>query len=34
LVVLFMPGGILQARQILTARLRGTEASESTGGGR
>jgi branched-chain amino acid transport system permease protein len=34
LVVLFMPGGILQAWQILTARLRGTEASESTGGGR
>lgn len=34
LVVLFMPGGILQAWQILMARLRNSEASEAAGGGR
>ncbi len=34
LVVLFMPGGILQAWQVLVGRLRGSKASDTAGGGR
>ena len=33
LVVLFMPGGILQAWQVLLGRLRGSKAPDTTGGG-
>jgi branched-chain amino acid transport system permease protein len=34
LVVLFMPGGILQAWQVLLGRLRGSKAPDTAGGGR